>query len=177
MVTTGMDTGTATAAGGSGVTYPKPGTAASAPFKPADTYKDLEISEGKLDRKTKIWAIVGTVVALALFLGLCWFLYTLGGPDQAALERIRDIAIIFIVLLGVVAVLLLAGVSAALAFLVFQTKDRVIPLLDETTETVRRARGTVEFMSEEAVRPVVGMAGRAARVSAMANAVFGRKSK
>ena len=29
-------------------------------------------------------------------------------------------------------------------------------------------------MSEEAVRPVVGMAGRAAKVSAMANAVFGR---
>ena len=179
MVTT--DTGTASAAGGAsgaGVAYPKPGTAAAAPYKPAganDRYADLQVSEGKLDSKTKIWAAVGAVVALLLFGLLCWFLYSLGGPDQAALERIRDIAIIFIVLLGVVAVLLLAGVSAALAFLVFQTKDRVIPLLDETTETVRRARGTVEFMSEEAVRPVVGMAGRAAKVSAMANAVFGRK--
>jgi hypothetical protein len=63
---------------------------------------------------------------------------------------------------------------AALTFLVFQTKDRVIPLIDETTLTMKRARGTVEFMSEEAVRPVVAVAGRAARIKAMTSAVMGR---
>ena len=135
---------------------------------------DEEPSSSGLDGKTKGMIALGAVVALAIMLGICYLLYRLGGADQAPLERIRDIAVIFIVLLGAITVVLLAGVSAALAFLVFQTKDRVIPLLDETTETVRRARGTVEFMSEEAVRPVVNAAGRAARIKAMTNAVIGK---
>jgi hypothetical protein len=131
-------------------------------------------SSSALDGKTKMWIAIGAIVVLAIILGISWLLYSLGGADQAPLERIRDIAIIFIVLLGAFTVVLLAGVAAALAFLMVQTKDRVIPLLEETTETVRRARGTVEFMSEEAVRPVVSAAGRAARIKAMTNAVVGK---
>ena len=138
-----------------------------------ELYDDGPSSSG-LDGKTKGMIALGALLALAIFAGICYGLYRLGGADQAPLERLRDIAIIFVVLLGVFTVVLLAGVSAALAFLVMQTKDRVIPLLDETTETVRRARGTVEFMSEEAVRPVVNAAGRAARIRAVTNAVVGK---
>ena len=58
MVTTDTGAASASAAGGAnGVAYPKPGTAAAAPYKPAganDRYTDLEVSEAKLDRKTKI---------------------------------------------------------------------------------------------------------------------------
>ncbi len=135
---------------------------------------DEDPSSSGLDGKTKGMIALGVLVVLAIIVGICYGLYRLGGADQAPLERLRDIAIIFIVLLGALTVLLLAGVSAALAFLAVQTKDRIIPLLDETTETVRRARGTVEFMSEEAVRPVVSAAGRAARIKAMTSAVVGK---
>lgn len=127
--------------------------------------------------KTKLYLIGGSVVALLVLIGIVVLLYSLGGADQSALERLRDIAVIFIVLLGFVAVVLLAGVTAALAYLVFQVKDRVIPLLEEVLATLRRARGTVDFVSEEAVRPIVSAAGTIARVKAMANAAAGKDGK
>ncbi len=125
---------------------------------------------GSSDGKTKAYLIGGGVAALLLFVVLIVVLYLLGGPEQSPLERLRDIAVIFVVLLNLVVVVLLAGIAAALAFLVIQTKDRVIPLLEDVTGAVQRARGTVEFVSEEAVRPIVTVAGTVARVRAMAKA-------
>jgi hypothetical protein len=127
--------------------------------------------------KTKLYLIGGSVVALLVLVGIVVLLYSLGGADQSALERLRDIAVIFVVLLGLVAVVLLAGVTAALAYLVFQVKDRVIPLLEEVLATLKRARGTVDFVTEEAVRPIVSAAGTIARVKAMANAASGKNGK
>ena len=127
--------------------------------------------------KWKTYAIaagVGTLVVLAL---IVWGLYVLGGADQSALERLRDIAIIFIVLLFLLVVVILAGIAAALAYLVFQIKDRVIPLLEELTGTVRRVRGTAEFMTEEAVKPIMTIAGTYARMRAMTRTVTGKDSK
>jgi hypothetical protein len=57
----------------------------------------------------------------------------------------------------------LAGIAAALAYLVLQIKDRVIPMLEELTGTVRRVRGTAEFVTEEAVKPILTIAGAYAR--------------
>jgi len=130
----------------------------------------MELEEQKSDKKTMIIAILSAIVVLAILIGISWFLYNLGGTDQSALERVRDISVIFIVLLGGLTVVLLSAVVVALTYLIFQTKDRLIPLLDETTDTVKRARTTVEFMSDEAVRPMIAAAGTAARVRAMANA-------
>ena len=127
--------------------------------------------------KWKTYAIgagVGTLVVLALII---WGLYVLGGADQSALERLRDIAIIIIVLLFLLVVVILAGIAAALAYLVFQIKDRVIPLLEELTGTVRRVRGTAEFMTEEAVKPIMTIAGTYARMRAMTRTVTGKDTK
>ena len=127
--------------------------------------------------KWKTYAIaagVGTLIVLALII---WGLYVLGGADQSALERLRDIAVIFVVLLFLLVVVILAGIAAALAYLVFQIKDRVIPLLEELTGTVRRVRGTAEFMTEEAVKPIMTIAGTYARMRAMTRTVTGKDSK
>jgi len=132
---------------------------------------------GANDGKTKAYLIGGSIVALLLFVVVIVGFYLLGGPEQSPLERLRDIAVIFVVLLGLVVVVLLAGIAAALAFLVIQTKDRVILLLEEITGIVRRTRGTVEFVSEEAVRPIVTVAGTVARVRAMANAASGKPGR
>ncbi|CAA9564602.1 MAG: hypothetical protein AVDCRST_MAG59-2890 [uncultured Thermomicrobiales bacterium] len=132
---------------------------------------------GANDGKTKTYLIGGSLAALLLFVALIVGLYLLGGPEQSPLERLRDIAVVFVVLLNLVVVVLLAGIAAALAFLVIQTKDRVIPLLEEATGAVRRARGTVEFVSEEAVRPIVTVAGTVARIRAMANAAGGKPGR
>ena len=127
--------------------------------------------------KWKTYGILGGVGTLILLALITWGLYVLGGAGQSALERFRDIAVIFIVLLFALVVIILAGIAAALAFLVMQIKDRVIPMLEELTGTVRRVRGTAEFMSEEAVKPIMSVVSSYARLRAMTRTVTGKRTK
>src|SRR5690606_5179025 len=99
--------------------------------------------------------ILAGVAALLLFVAVAVGLYLLGGDDQSALEMLRDIAVIFIVLSSILVVILLAALTAVLAFLILQIKDRVIPLLEEAkggmsqvTSTATRVRNTTEFVTE-----------------------------
>jgi hypothetical protein len=114
--------------------------------------------------KVKWWAIGAAVLFIVLTALAIWGLYRAGDADQSALERFRDIAVIFIVALFMITVLLLAAITAALGLLTFQVKDRMIPLLEELTGTARRIRGTAEFMSEEAVKPFLTVAGTYAKM-------------
>ena len=122
-------------------------------------------------------AIIGSIVAAVVFIAIIVGLYLLGGEEQAPLERLRDIAIIFIVLLSLVTVILLAGITAALAFLAFQIKDRVIPLLEEVTGTVNRVRNTTNYMTEEAVKPIITVAGNFAKIMQMRRTVTGKRKR
>ena len=117
---------------------------------------------------------LGTLLVLALII---WGLYVLGDADQSALERLRDIAVIFVVLLFLLVVVILAAIAAALGFLVFQIKDRVIPLLEELTGTLKRVRGTAAFVSEEAVKPILSVASTYAKMRAMTRTVTGKDTK
>lgn len=128
-----------------------------------------------------IWA---GVASLLLFVLVGVGLYLLGGDDQSALERLRDIAVIFIVLSSVLVVIILAGIAAALAFLVLQIKDRVIPLLEEAkggaaniTDATKRVKNTTDFVTEEAMRPLMGLVGSVSRVRSMRNVVTGKRRK
>lgn len=124
------------------------------------------------------WYAIGGGLATLLVLGLIvWGLYALGNDDQSALERFRDIAVIFIVLLFFVTVVLLAAITAALIYLTFQIKNRVIPMLEELTATAKRVRGTAEFMTEEAVKPILTVASTYAGMRAMIKTVTGRDQK
>lgn len=128
----------------------------------------MDNGNGSDTSKTKLYAILGGVAALIVLGLIVWGLYSLGGPDQSALQRLRDIAIIFIVLLFGLTVVLLAAITAALGFLALQLKDRVIPLLEEANLLLKQVRGTTTFVSEEAVKPIVSAAGSVARFRAMA---------
>jgi hypothetical protein len=121
--------------------------------------------------------ILAGVLTLLVFVLIVVGLYLLGGDDQAALERLRDIAIIFIVLLGFVTVVLLAAITVALILLFMQLKDRAVPILDETTGTLNRIRGTTNFMTEEAVKPLFTVAGKYNRMRAMTKVVTGKQRK
>lgn len=127
--------------------------------------------------KVKQYAIAGGVGLLILLVLIIFGLYQLGGEDQAPLERLRDIAIIFVVLLFLLTVVLLAAITAALGYLVLQIKDRVIPLLEELTGTARRIRGTTAFVTEEAVKPIMTVASTYAKMRAMRNTVTGKSKK
>ena len=137
---------------------------------------DAEFEESGTSR-WKLWATLaglGTLLVLGL---IVWGLYVLGDEDQSALERLRDIAIIFVVLLSALVTVLLAAITGALIFLVFQIKDRVIPLLEELTGTARRVRGTAAFVTEEAVKPIVTIASSYAKIRAMSRTVVGKDGR
>lgn len=132
-------------------------------------------------KKKGIFAGVGVLV---LFILVAVGLYLLGGDDQSALEKLRDIAVIFIVLSSVIVVVLLAAIAAALAVLILQIKDRVIPLLEEAqggmqkvTGTAGRIKNTTDFVTEEAMRPLMNLTGSFSRMRMMRDTVTGKNRK
>lgn len=128
--------------------------------------------------------IVAGIVALLVLVGIMVGLYLLGGDHQSALEKLRDIAIIFSQLLMFIVVVLLAAITAALIWLVFKVKDGVMPMLDEGLGILREFKGTANrvqnttsFVTEEAVKPIVTAAGQMAKVRAMSRFVAGKNKK
>jgi polyferredoxin len=122
----------------------------------------------------KWWAILAVLITLLIFIGIGYGLYQLGGADQAPLERLRDIAIIFLIFQLLLVTIILGGLAAGLVFLIIVLKDQVIPLLTELTETAKRLRGTTEFITEEAVKPIIKSAGQAAKWRATVRAITGQ---
>jgi hypothetical protein len=123
----------------------------------------------------KWWAILVVLVLGLIFVGIIYGLYQLGGADQAPLERLRDIAIIFLIFQLLLVTIALAGIAGGLVFLIVVLKDQLIPILSEFLETAKRLRGTTEFMTEEAVKPMIRTAGQAAKVRAMWKAATSRE--
>jgi Flp pilus assembly protein protease CpaA len=121
--------------------------------------------------KWKWWALLAILILGLIVVGISFGLYQLGGADQAPLERLRDIVIIFLGFQLMLVTIILAGIAAGLVYLILVLKDQVIPLLTELTETAKRLRGTTEFMTEEAVKPIISAAGKAAKVRAMVRTV------
>ena len=125
----------------------------------------------------KWWVALAILLLTIVVVAIGYGLYQLGGADQAPLERLRDIAVIFLVFQLLLVTVILAGIAAGLVFLIMVLKDQVIPLLQELTETVKRLRGTTEFVTEEAVKPIITTAGQIAKMRAMARAVTGQDRK
>lgn len=116
-------------------------------------------------RRGWIWVIVGGL--LALFVILFVVLYLLGGPEQSPLERVRDIAVIFLALAMVLVVLLLGVLVGVAIWLGLLIRDHLIPLLAAATETMTKAKGTVEFVGETVARPIIRTYGRVAALRAL----------
>ncbi len=137
----------------------------------------MQVKDGGVKKVAIIAAIVVTIVMVALIVGL----YLLGGDHQSALEKLRDIAIIFSQFLMLVVVILLAAIVAALVWLVMKVKDQVMPMLDEGLAILRefkgtasRIQGTTSFVTEEAVKPIVTAAGQYAKIRKMGQIVTGK---
>ena len=83
--------------------------------------EDRLLGETEEQRGISLYFIIGGTVILLLFIALTAFLYMLGGDDQSALERLRDIAVIYIVFMSVAMVLVLAAVTVAASWMLVPT--------------------------------------------------------
>lgn len=125
----------------------------------------------------KAWAIIIPLVVVAIVVGLTVGLYYLGDEDASALEKFRDIMIVYLGFLWVIVILLLATLVGVLVWVALMIKDKVIPLLETTREAVTRVKGTAEFMSEEISSPVISFYGKVARVRTMAKTFTGKDAR
>lgn len=126
----------------------------------------------------RLLAILIVVGVLLLLAGFLVFLYSLGGDDESALEKLRDVTIIFVGFIWVIVVALLAAMLGVIVWLALLVKNRVMPLLEEilvsvreTTGTVgdtaKRVKGTGEFVTDSVASPIITFYGRVARVRAL----------
>ena len=124
-----------------------------------------------MKRNAIIGGVIGVIV-LAIIIGLLYW-----GDEGPVTQRLRDISIVFISLFAVIATLLLAAILGAILWLVLTLRDRVIPLLETLTATATRVKGTTEFVTEQAVQPIISVAGTMARMRAMTRTVTGGKKR
>jgi hypothetical protein len=125
----------------------------------------------------KGWLWVSVIGLIVLFVVLFVVLYLLGGSDQSALERIMNIAVIFLALSAVLVVLLMGAILGIIVWFALRIKDGAMPVFAQVTETIARIRGTSEFIGEEAVKPIISFSSRVAGVRALVKTVTAKPKK
>jgi hypothetical protein len=105
--------------------------------------------------------IISVVVLLALLGVAIFFLLQPTTPT----DRIRDVFIIVVALETLVIGVALIILIVQLASLINLLQNEVRPILKSTSETVNTLRGTVEFLGENMVEPVIKLNGYLAGMS------------
>jgi O-antigen/teichoic acid export membrane protein len=115
------------------------------------------------DRSRRIVTIIiVAAVVLVLLLGLAIFFLL---QPTTPTDRIRDVFIIVVALESLVIGVALIILIVQLASLINLLQNEVRPILTATSETVNNLRGTVEFLGENAVEPVIKLNGYLAGMS------------
>ena len=112
--------------------------------------------EAERKQKTIIASIIAGIVLILVVLGVAiFFLMQPGTPT----DKIRDVFIIVVALESLVIGAALVVLVIQLASLINLIQNEVRPILTATSETVNTLRGTVEFLGENVVEPVVKLNG------------------
>ena len=100
-----------------------------------------------------IWIIiaVGIVILSLLIIGFIF----LASADTAAVEKLRDIFIIFMALESFVVGVALVILMIQLAILTNLIQNEVKPILDSTQKTANTLQGTAKFLSDNLTEPVI----------------------
>lgn len=115
----------------------------------------------KKTRRIMIAVIVGGIILLA---ALILAIVVLLQPTTPT-DRIRDVFIIVVALESLVIGVALIILIIQLASLINLLQNEVRPILKSTSETVNTLRGTVEFLGENMVEPVIKLNGYLAGMS------------
>ena len=123
------------------------------PTPPEETSASKE-AESRSKRILTI-VIIGVIVLVALLAVAIYFLLQPTTPT----DRIRDVFIIVVALESLVIGVALIVLIVQLASLINLLQNEVRPILTSTSETVNNLRGTVEFLGENMVEPVIKLNG------------------
>lgn len=126
--------------------------------------KLAEAKEAERKQKIIIASISGGVILILALLGVAiFFLLQPGTPT----DKIRDVFIIVVALESLVIGVALIVLIVQLASLINLLQNEVRPILTATSDTVNTLRGTVEFLGEEVLEPVMKLSGYLAGLKRM----------
>ena len=112
--------------------------------------------EAERKQKAIVTGIIAGIIFILALLGVAiFFLMQPGTPT----DKIRDVFIIVVALESLVIGVALIVLVVQLASLINLIQNEVRPILNATSETVNTLRGTVEFLGENVVEPVVKLNG------------------
>ena len=127
--------------------------------QPASQYSSENVTttneQDQRMRRILIGVIVGAVIVVLLLGIAIYFLLQPATPT----DRIRDVFIIVVALESLVIGVAMIVLIMQLASLINLLQNEVRPILTATSETVNTLRGTVEFLGENAVEPVIKLNG------------------
>lgn len=123
----------------------------------------------------KTLAIIIPIVTIILLIAVAVGLYLLGDAESSALEKLRDIVIVFIGIVWVFVVLLLAVMVAVMVYVALLIKNRALPLLQDILanvkdtsgtvgDTAKRVKGSTDFVTEEVVSPIISFYGKFSKI-------------
>lgn len=104
-------------------------------------------------RKGIISAIIGVLVFVLIITAFVFLVRA--GPTTTS--QIRDIFIIVMALVSLVTGAALIILIVQIAVLTNLIQNEIKPILDSTNETVNTMRGTVSFLADNLVQPVIRM--------------------
>jgi len=127
------------------------------PPPPPPTAEELAAMK-EAERKQKVILasiITGVIVFLVLLVLSIYFLL----QPTTQTDKIRDVFIIVVAFESLVIGVAMIVLVVQLASLINLLQNEVRPILNATNETVNTLRGTVEFLGENVVEPVVKLNG------------------
>lgn len=135
---------------------------------PAPPPLSAEELAAKLEAERKQKAVIAGIIAalVVILVSLTVFIIYLLQPG-APTDKIRDVFIIVVALESFVIGAALIVLVVQLASLINLIQNEVRPILNATSETVNTLRGTVEFLGENVVEPVVKLNGYLAGLKRM----------
>ena len=143
---------------------PQPEQQAPPPVPQLTAEQLAELREQERKQKMMVTGIIAGIVLILVLLGVAiFFLLQPATPTG----KIRDIFIIVAALESLVIGVALVVLIVQLASLINLLQNEVRPILNATNETVNTLRGTVAFLGEEVVEPVMKLSGYLAGLNRM----------
>ena len=143
---------------------PQPEQQAPPPAPQLTAEQLTELREQERKQKMMVTGIIAGIVLILVLLGVAiFFLLQPATPTG----KIRDIFIIVAALESLVIGVALVVLIVQLASLINLLQNEVRPILNATNETVNTLRGTVAFLGEEVVEPVMKLSGYLAGLNRM----------
>jgi len=152
---------------------PQPEQQTPPPAPPLTPEQFAALREQERKQKTIVASIIAGIVFILLLLGVAiFFLMQPATPT----DKIRDVFIIVVALESLVIGLALIVLIVQLASLINLLQNEIRPILTATSETVNTLRGTVDFLGQEVIEPVMKLSGYLAGLKRMLE-LMGIKSK